>query len=307
MRIAGGPASLTLAALLAAAASAKGTEPAPSRPPTVSGVTVTAPQKPNPLVDSTSQFVRQHLPESLVSEQYPRFRDAVCVNVQGLPREFDDFVARRIVEIAREVHAPIAEGAACAPNIHVIFTSDPKAQLADIARRKDILVGFYYSRAQLQKLSTFSRPVEARYVTRNRDDTGQSRLEIHDPLSWTDPPRGRAGSRLGSGMSTEIVHSLILADANKVAGEKVDAVADYIAVLALARWQGLERCNAIPTILNLLAEGCDADARPEAATPADLALLAGLYSVQPRGSGSQQRAAIASAIRKADMPVKDQR
>ena len=58
-------------------------------------------------------------------------------------------------------------------------------------------------------------------------------------------------------MSAEVVHSLIIADANKVADEKIGAVADYIAVLALARWQGLERCNAIPTILNLMADGCD--------------------------------------------------
>ena len=94
-----------------------------------------------------------------------------------------------------------------------------------------------------------------------------------------------------------MVHSLILADANKVAGEKIDTIADYVAVLALARWQGLERCNAMPTILNRLADGCDG--APDAATPQDLALLSGLYSVAARETGSQQRATIASAIRKA--------
>jgi hypothetical protein len=100
-------------------------------------------------------------------------------------------------------------------------------------------------------------------------------------------------------MSSELVHSLIIADANRVAGEKIDAVADYIAVLALSRWQGLDRCSAVPTILNLMADGCDAEDRPEAATPADLALLTGLYAVDPRESGPLQRASIAGAIRKA--------
>ena len=97
-------------------------------------------------------------------------------------------------------------------------------------------------------------------------------------------PMGRAGSRLGNDMSSELVHSLILADANKVAGEKIDAVADYIAVLALSRWQGLERCSGLATILNLMADDCDPEDRPEAATPADLALLTGLYAVNPRGN-----------------------
>jgi hypothetical protein len=48
-----------------------------------------------------------------------------------------------------------------------------------------------------------------------------------------------------------------------------------------------------------MADGCDAEDRLEAATPADLALLAGLYTANVRESGSQQRATIASAIRKA--------
>ncbi|HEX2816634.1 MAG TPA: hypothetical protein VHN39_09570, partial [Phenylobacterium sp.] len=104
---------------------------------------------------------------------------------------------------------------------------------------------------------------------------------------------------LGENLSSELVHSLIIADANKVAGEKIDAVADYIAVLALSRWQGLERCSSLPTILNLMADGCDAEDRPQAATPGDLALLEGLYTANVRESGSQQRATIASAIRKA--------
>ena len=42
--------------------------------------------------------------------------------------------------------------------------------------------------------------------------------------------------------------------------------------------------------------------QPGAATPADLALLEGLYSANVRESGSQQRATIASAIRKAAAP-----
>ena len=91
-----------------------------------------------------------------------------------------------------------------------------------------------------------------------------------------------------------MVHSLIIADANKVAGEKIEVVADYVAVLALAKWQGLEKCNAVPTILNLMADDC-AD-RPETVTETDLALLSGLYAVDPRELGSQQRATIAGRM-----------
>ena len=292
---------LAAIALSATAASAHA-PPAATLDPTVSGVTVTAPPKPSPLVNPESQFVRSHLPEGQ-SDQLPRFRDAICVKVQGLPPEFGAFVANRIVALAGEVHAPVAKAANCLPNVHVIFTTRPQAQLDDIAKRRDILIGFHFT-SQARQLTAVNRPIQAWYVTRTRDTTGNSWIEVANPCPANvgdtfngpcgDRPVGRAGSRLGNDMSAEVVHSLILADANKVAGEKIDAIADYIAVLALAKWQGLERCNAIPTILNLMAEGCAGP--PAAATSADLALLTGLYAVDPRELGSQQRATIAERM-----------
>jgi hypothetical protein len=292
-------ASLAGAGLLAAGpALANGSEPASSKASDLSGVTVTAPQKPDPLVNPASQFVREHLPASTFSEQYPRFRDEICVKVVGLPAEFDAFIAKRITEIATQVGAPVSKDDDCRPNIDVVFSTEPQALISDIGKRKDILLGFYWNSANLKRLATFKGAVGAWYVTATRDQFGESRLEKHDPTDYLNPRVGRAGSRLSNGMSTELEHTLVVADANKVAGEKIDAVADYMAVLALARWQGLERCNAVPTILNLMADGCEGEA-PEAATSSDLALLTGLYSVDPRESGAQQRATIASAIRRA--------
>jgi hypothetical protein len=293
--------SVTLAgaALLAAgAASATQGDPAPTskaNPTTdVSGVTVTAPQKPNPLIDPASQFVNSHL-QTGISEQYARFRDAVCVRVVGLPPEFDAFVAKRIVELAKEVHAPVSRAANCTPNVNVIFTPDPKAQMADIVKRRDIVLGFRWSYLQLKKQATFNRTIQAWYVTRTRDTTGDSKLEINNPLY--DPPTGRAGSRLENDMSAEIVHALIVADAHKLADAKIGSVADYVAVLALARWRGLDRCNALPTILNLMADGCESDEAPEGVTSVDLGLLTGLYASAARELGSQQRISIASHMR----------
>jgi hypothetical protein len=297
------PAALAAAALLAGPALATQSGPpektAPARD--LSGVTVTSPGTPDPLVDRTTQFVRQHLPENMFSDQYPRFRDAVCVRVLGLPAEFNDFIKARVVAVAEQVHAPVAKATDCTPNVNVIFSATPKAQVDDIYRRRDILMGFRF-RSQIKRVTTFDRPIQAWYLTRTRDDHGESFLEVENALNpWALRPTGRAGSRLSHGVSAEVVHSLIVADANKVSDAKIGSVADYIAVLALARWTHLERCNSsVATVLNLMADGCDADERPVAATPADLALLTGLYSVDAREDGAAQRASIASAMRKAD-------
>jgi hypothetical protein len=299
-----GAAALALLAAGSASATQSGPPEKSAPPADLSGVTVTPEAKPNPLNDPARAFVREHLPESPFSEQYPRFHDPVCVKVQGLPEEFNSFIAKRIIAVAEQVRAPIAKAANCTPNVHVIFSSNPQAQLTDIAKRRDILIGYQFA-PQLKRMAKFTHPIEARYVTRSVGDNGVSALDVfdpdrYDPAAGKIPPNGRAGSRLGNGMSAEIVHSLILADATKVADEKIGAVADYVAVLALARWQGLERCNAIPTILNLMAADCDKASAPEAATPADFGLLTGLYSVEPREPAEQQRAVIASALRKAN-------
>ena len=278
----------------------------------LSGVTVTGETR-DPLVDRTTQYLRSHLPESQ-SGQLARFRDEICVSVVGLPPAYDAFVAKRIVALANEVHAPVARAANCTANVHVIFSPEPQAQMADITKRRESLLGVHFA-AQLRRISTVSRPIQSWYLTGVRDTTGERHLEgnsqanvdvdalVHGGADLggggqagsPDQLHGRAGSRLGADMSAEVVHALIIADAKKVADARIGAVADYIAMLALARWDGLDRCNPVSSILNLMADGCAEDA-PVAATRADIGLLSALYAVNPRESGAQQRADIASHI-----------
>jgi hypothetical protein len=300
------------AALLAGAPAwaqpvAAAADPAPAAPTDVGGVTVTA-EKKDPLVDKTTQFVRSHVPETR-GGQIARFRDAVCVNVVGLPPTYSAFIAKRVVKVAAEVKAPVDHRANCTPNVNVIFTPDPQAQLDDIAKRREILMGFHWA-AQMKQLATFDRPIQSWYLTRAVGTDGQSVLELNHGSTFQDngpgaPPEniggtitGRPGSRLGADTSSELVHALILVDAKKVSNLKIGAVADYIALLALSRWQGLERCNAASTILNLMAEGCAEDP-PEAVTDSDVGLLTALYTADPRETGTQQRASIAERMAQA--------
>ena len=296
-------AGITGAALVAAGpafAQAKAAAP----PTDVGGVTVTA-EKKHPLVDKTTQFVRSHVPENRAG-QLSRFRDKICVNVVGLPSAYTAFIAKAVVKVATEVRAPVDHSLKCTPNVNVIFTPNPQAQLDDIAKRREILFGFHWA-AQLKQLATFERPIQSWYLTRSVGTDGQSVLELNHGSAFQDagpgaPPAniggtvtGRPGSRLGDDMSSELVHSLILVDADKVSNLKIGAVADYIALLALSRWQGLERCNSFATILNLMADGC-ADAAPETVTASDMGLLTALYTANPRQSGTQQRAEIADRM-----------
>ncbi|HLZ74188.1 hypothetical protein [Phenylobacterium sp.] len=306
-----------LTVLAAGAPGAKASAPATDPKATaanLAGVTVVA-KKPPPVISNASEFVRQRMPESPSTGQYARFREPICVAVQGMPDSFNSFIRERIIKLAREVNAPVSTFWACTPNVQVIFTDQPQRLLTNIGRKREEVLGFHYQ-AQFKKLTTFDRPIQSWYVTRTRDPRGRNYLDFaHAGLQGDIAPRtamfgggsvlggdslhGTAGSRLGAELSSDIAFALIIGDRNKVSNAKIGPVADYIAFLALARWQGLERCNSvILTILNLMADACQEDP-PETVTAYDLNLLKALYLVNPRESGSQQRMEIADRIVKA--------
>ena len=203
--------------------------------------------KSSPLVNPASQFVRLHIPRGCRSSCRASATPSAS-RCRACRPAFDAFVAKRIVDLAAQVHAPVAAAADCTPNVHVIFSPQPQAQIDDIARRRDVLIGFHFP-AQAKALTTVTRPIQSWYVTRVRGHLRrQLGMEV-DSNCPMDPrigpcgekPTGRAGSRLGNDMSAEVVHSLVIADADKVSGAKIGAIADYIAVLSLAggrAWRG---------------------------------------------------------------------
>ncbi len=306
-----------LAILATGAATAQASAPATvpkAAAANLDGVTVVA-KKPPPVVSNASEFVRQRMPESPSTGQYARFREPICVAVQGMPDQFNSFVHDRVIKLAKEVGAPVSTFWGCTPNVQVIFTDQPQRLLTNIGRKREEVLGFHYH-SQFQKLTTFDRPIQSWYVTRTRDPHGRnfldvSRQSVVGDINGADAQfgggselgggglHGHAGSRLGAELSSDIAFALIIGDRNKVSNGKIGPVADYIAFLALARWQGLEHCNAvIPSILNFMADDCQENP-PETVTAYDLNLLKALYLVNPRESGSQQRMEIADHIVKA--------
>jgi hypothetical protein len=63
-----------------------------------------------------------------------------------------------------------------------------------------------------------------------------------------------------------------------IAGQEIGPIADYIAMLSLSQPSSLDDCNDLPSILDLMASGCDARAKPVALTESDVAYLKGLYA-----------------------------
>jgi len=90
---------------------------------------------------------------------------------------------------------------------------------------------------------------------------------------------GVTGSRVSDGVRSAFYHIIIVADINRLTGYEAGPLADYIAMLALTQLNSLDTCQQLPSIVNMLAKGCEAKAG--VLTENDIAYLRGLYKMSP--------------------------
>jgi hypothetical protein len=241
------------------------------------------------------QFVQSHAEPSGLIGQLGRWREPVCPFVSGLQDPSNSFVAHRITDVAREVGARnSSSNKHCAINVEVVFTAQPQKLLDRIATQWRPLLG-YYRKADLKDVTTFNHPVQAWYRTGTRslnlppENVAAYGSDIASMLfasglredvaanveSGDWGPAGSADSHLGRSLQSQFLQALIIVDNNAVAGNSLQSVADYVALLALTHLSTLDQCSELPSIVNLFAPKCAAP--PSTITSADIAYLKALY------------------------------
>jgi hypothetical protein len=244
-------------------------------------------------------FVQSLATPTRLTGKIARWEEGICPVAVGLKPGFLKFVSQRVKEIAVQVGAPVNTSNTCKPNVEIVFTSRPQALLDGIRKSQKELLGYYDNAAQLEKLATVTRPIQAWYTTATRDvhgkidiDSGKTAgqgLEVWLPcpripgVCLVNLPNARAeavtGSRLGDGLRSGFHHVVIVADPGKLTDYEIGSVADYIAMLALTQLNAVDGCEQLPSIVNLLASSCERKAN--ALTDNDLAYLRGLYKMGP--------------------------
>jgi hypothetical protein len=230
------------------------------------------------------QFVKSHGTPGERVDQVGRWYAQVCPETVGLQPAANEYISRRIVEVARKVGAPIKTGGKCTANIKIIFSLHPQVQLDYIATNYQIYLGYSRKPNQLVK---FNHAIQAWYVTGTR-----SSVELKTPAKCFGciPPSangldidsenwvvGQGGSYLTKDMRSEFVQITVIADANALVQIPAHTVADYIAMLVLTR-TALDGCNPLPSVMDVLSRDCGEGAKPEGITETDTAYLKALYS-----------------------------
>ena len=307
VRRACGWATLVVSAMLnaaLAAAAQPADQSAPQNSDALQEVQVTAPKLDRRTLKRVAiQFVKMHAAASPVIHQIGRWQADVCPKVTGLNPRAGEFVTRRVTEVAQNVGAPTrGVGRRCAVNVEIVFTPDPQQLLNHIAKAYPALLGSSRSAGD----TIFRHAIQSWYLTGTREMEGWNPMVggegklmgIQEDIDASTPPGvdrgaglrvdpsdgqgfagfGLAGSYVTKGLTSELVHVLVIVDTRNVAGDSLRSISDYIAMLALTRMGSLDGCSALPSIIDLLSSGCGEREKPQALTDADTAYLKALYS-----------------------------
>ena len=251
---------------------------------------------------------------SLLLGTIGRWQGGLCPRTDGLSsRTMNDFVTRRIRELAKEVGAPLADEP-CRSNIEVVFSDDPQAVLDSVRQTHSTILGYHPA-------SKITHPIQAWYMTGTVDVRGKLEVD-HDVLGNVEYANGgpqidsKTGANIGfveaigipeasivgwkgkPEVSSDILAAFIIADTRATGNHALGPVADYLAMLALSHTEAHDQCQIVPTILNLMATNCAGAVAAEAITASDLGYLRGVYRMDPGASLQVQRDQIAGEMAK---------
>jgi hypothetical protein len=315
-----GPA-LSCAAWLCASAALAQSAPAqiaPAQPPasgTVAPVTVQAQAQPKVIKKQAYGFVEGYAaaPNPEI-DQIGRWHDPVCVQVVGLLKPDQAGAIKARIESVAQAVGLSAPRPGCQANVEVVFTDQPQRTMDLVAQRREYLLGYYHLHLR-NRLKTVTRPIQSWYVTSTigwgggiagavfatiaGSDSGVTvGVQPHDQV--IDDPENVAPAGCGDAphftacYKSAFKNVFILADSKALEGKPLAPVADYMAMLALSQPRSLSGCNALPSVIDLLAaSACPARDPPDGFTPADAAYLTALYASDPEARKSLEQSDIA--------------
>jgi hypothetical protein len=282
-------------------------------PPAVTPLTVRSVPSPVTAQKEATEFVKTVAATSPAIDQIARWHTSICISVAGISDDQAARVITRIQEVAAGVGVRTLP-AGCKANVEIVFTDKPQAFMDQVAKTREEVLG-YYHRHDRDKLKTVTRPVQAWYVTNTASggadtasvalatlttsvgpaagiaggpdgafvNTGsgamsvQTHMMVADDPDNTVPPGCADAPAFTHCLTSELSNALIVIDTNKIQGQKLGPLTDYLSLVALSQVKSLDGCTALPSILDRLGKGCVDRDPPDGLTAADAAYLTALY------------------------------
>lgn len=187
-----------------------------------------------------------------------RWRARLCVTVKGLPPDQAAKVEQRVEAVAQSLTLNLYSARqTCSgfKNVIVEFTPDAQRRLDEIIATDARPLGDVLS--DTRSVKTVTRPIQAWYQSRPCDGVcGPERVYKH------------------------FYQVMVLVDQKRTAGADLTTVADYAAMLVLSEPHAPDRCQALPSVLDLYNGPCEGRPAPTGLTPNDLAYLKAVYTAE---------------------------
>jgi hypothetical protein len=197
-------------------------------------------------------------------ENVARWNSPICPSVSGATPEQGEFIRSRILEIAASVRAPVGRNKKCQPNLLVILTEQP-APLWESWRTRSPRIFYEQSQVEIARALETPRPVSA---------------WLNAMLINADGTRGGEFNRLvdshiKASVSEDISSVIMMVDTTATCGATFGQLADYIAMVSLARIDLDADFGDAGSILRVFAKR--AEGAPKRLTNWDHAFLKALY------------------------------
>lgn len=297
----------TLVAVMLSVAPAAAQEPAPD------DIIVTGTR----LNEMIREFVGEVSTAQTAEDQIARWNRNVCTQIAGLHQREAQFVADRIAQRAHQVQLRPG-GPNCRANVLIFVTPDADRFTQELTRLFpevfDPNVANMHTQGD-QALAAFvsnERPVRWWHVSqtvsregaivRNSDPRWRAGTGGTDGLTGLTVVRTNANSRLERATRQDFNRVVIVVDATRAAGQRFDALADYVAMIALSQVDPEADVSTNDTILNLFAPRGNGAASPSGLTTWDVAYLDGLYNARRNAQNARrQEADISRRMRTRDL------
>lgn len=197
-------------------------------------------------------------------ENVARWNSPVCPSVSGATPEQGEFIRSRILEIAASVRALVGRNNKCQPNLLVILTEQP-APLWESWRTRSPGMFYEQSQVEIARALETPRPVSA---------------WLNAMLINADGTRGGEFNRLvdshiKASVSEDISSVILMVNTTATGGATFGQLADYIAMVGLARIDLDADFGDVGSILRVFAK--KAEGAPQRLTNWDHAFLKALY------------------------------
>lgn len=257
-------------------------------------------------------FVRDVLPDASFG-QYARWTKPVCPKVTGIADVYAAIVEARVREAAMTAGVPLARQG-CRTNLSISFSEDSKVTAGVIARRKPNMVA-KLNGVQRDRLFNGTLPVRWWHVSEPTDGSGVP-ANSATVLMTTQSVNGQSlaqtlpmgpdtimtgsynSSLIDTNLKVGVTDAVVVVDIPLATGKPLDAVADYVALVALAPARLPPEQPNVPSIMGLFGS----DNAATALTEWDKAYLAALYRIQLNRSASLQRGQLVAGIKAAFRP-----